>query len=175
MAYGQHSTALRTRGRPNPPPPIFKQRIVREYGQRFGLSTLIETGTNLGEMLEGTRGVFARIVSVELDDLPWARARHRFAAQAHIETLHGDSAVLLPQVLDERREPCLFWLDAHYSGGFTGRGARDTPIARELEAILEHLEQNHVVLIDVARCFTGQHDYPRSADLRAALLARRPD
>jgi hypothetical protein len=169
------NVAWEWRGRPNPPPPVVKQRVVREYGRRFGLHTLIETGTYLGEMVEGTRDAFSQIISIELDDMLWQRARHRFAAHPHIATLHGDSAAVLPQVLNQCREPCLFWLDAHYSGGFTGRGPLDTPIMHELDAIFEHPVRNHVLLIDDARCFNGEHGYPRLADLRAALLARRPD
>ena len=35
----------RRRGRRGPPPPLFEQRLVRQYAQRFGVRTLVETGT----------------------------------------------------------------------------------------------------------------------------------
>ena len=39
------------RGRPLRSPHLLKQKVVREYGERFGLKTLVETGTYYGEMV----------------------------------------------------------------------------------------------------------------------------
>src|SRR5262249_2110956 len=76
-------------------------------------------------------------------------------------------------------EPCLFWLDAHYSGSHfgcqTARGPRDTPIIQELEHILTHPIMSHVVLIDDARLFNGHNDYPTATELRDFIASRRPD
>jgi len=41
-------------GRPVPPPRMFKQQVVREHAQNFGLRVLVETETYLGEMVEAT-------------------------------------------------------------------------------------------------------------------------
>ncbi len=55
---------------------------------------------------------------------------------------------------------CLFWLDAHYSGNGTGRGATECPIVEELKIIKSYSRNDHVILIDDAREFKGQNDYP---------------
>ena len=94
---------------------------------------------------------------------------------SHIRVHHGDSEVALPRILDELNEPCLFWLDAHYSGGFTGKGRLETPIINELNAIFEHHIKTHVVLIDDARCFNGEHDYPTLKQLQGFVLDRWPN
>ena len=65
-----------------------------------------------------------------------------------------------PELLHDIHEPALFWLDGHYSGGFTARGDKETPVEAELRAILAHPVKGHVILIDDARCFTGVNDYP---------------
>jgi len=83
----------------------------------------------------------------------------------------GDSGEVLGAVIAPLEEPCLFWLDGHYSGGITALGAESTPILRELEAIAAHPIPAHVILIDDARCFTGTDGYPTIDDLGA--LARR--
>ena len=41
----------RLRGKPVRSPHLQKQRTVREYGEKFGLKILIETGTYYGEMI----------------------------------------------------------------------------------------------------------------------------
>ncbi len=55
----------------------------------------------------------------------------------------------------------LFWLDAHYSGGDTAH-AKDceTPIKEELKTILND-NPKHIILIDDARLFVGENDYPK--------------
>jgi hypothetical protein len=68
----------------------------------------------------------------------------------------------------------LFWLDGHYSGGITAKGPLDTPIVKELDSILNHSVTGHVILIDDARCFVGENDYPTIDELREILHTERP-
>jgi hypothetical protein len=147
-------------GRPIPPPNVVKWKTVRTYGRRFGLRTFVETGTHAGEMVHAVRHAFQRIVSIELHPELHRGSRERFASYPHIAIFRGDSETVLPLVLTTIVEPCLFWLDAHITGGTSGRGALDTPIVSELQAILTHEVRQHVILIDDARLFTGDQDYP---------------
>src|SRR6266404_6571711 len=121
-------------GRPIPPPDAVKQRTVSEYGERFGLDCFVETGTCLGAMLDAVKGCFKKIYSIELDETLFENAEIRFRPYKHIRLLQGDSADLLPGLLNEVRQPSLFWLDAHYSGGFTAKGEVATPVLNELES-----------------------------------------
>lgn len=143
-----------------PPPPQYKQHIVREYARMYGLHTLIETGTYLGEMVEAVKEDFSRIISIELAPTLYERAVKKFLAFPHIKILFGDSSKLLPAIIREIKEPCLFWLDAHCSGGITTRGEKVTPILEELNTILGRRQCGDVLLIDDARGFTGFNDYP---------------
>jgi len=161
-------------GRTGWAPRLYKQRTVRDYGRRFGVNTLIETGTCKGEMVEACRKAYRHIVSIELEDTLFARAVERFAPYPHVEILHGDSAEVLPRVLERLNERCVFWLDGHYTDEGTAKGVLETPIVQELDAILGHHVTNHILLIDDAREFNGTHDYPLLSDLRTYLLSRRP-
>lgn len=160
-------------GRPVPPPSLVKQSIVRHYAKRFGLRTLVETGTYLGDMVDAAQHNFATIYSIELDRALHDRARARFAGRHHVHLLHGDSGTVLPELLAEIAEPTLFWLDGHWSGGITAKGDKETPVIAECEAVLGHHVKGHVVLIDDARCFTGENDYPTIAEMRN-LFATHP-
>lgn len=161
-------------GRPVPPPHLIKQRTVKEYAARFGTRVMIETGTYTGAMVHATRGLFQRIVSIEVERSLHEKAVRRFAKSPHIELRLGDSEIELPKVLDCLQEPALFWLDGHFSAGVTSRGRLETPILQELEAVLRHPVAGHVILVDDAREFTGQRDYPTLAELRTLVLERRP-
>ena len=150
-------------GKSLPPPHFVKEMAVRQYARRFNLRTLVETGTYRGVMVNAIKRLFDHIYSIELDPTLHRDAVVKFKRWPHIKLLQGDSATMLAQVLREINEPCLFWLDAHYSGGVTARAGMDTPIVEELKSILAHPQSRHVILIDDARCFDGENDYPSFA------------
>jgi hypothetical protein len=152
-------------GRPIPAPPLVKQSIVKEYQRRFGLRVLVETGTFAGDMIDAVADRFDRVVSIELDPGWYAAAVRRFQARPSVTLLQGDSGVRLQEVLASLSEPALFWLDAHYSGPMTARGALDSPIVQELESVHAHPVAGHVVLIDDIRDFNGTGGYPTGAAL----------
>lgn len=145
-----------------PFPHLLKQRIVRRYAASSGARIFIETGTYYGFMLQACLGYFDKLISIEIEPHFYRRARKLFENHANVSVLYGNSCELLPGVLAGIRQPSLFWLDAHYSGGLTGKAELETPIRRELEAILSH-PYRHTILIDDANCFDGTHDYPQIA------------
>jgi hypothetical protein len=161
-------------GRGVPLPHRLKQEIVTAYGERFGLHVLVETGTCSGTMVEAQRRKFRRIWSIELNPDLAQRCKTRFRSESSVEIVQGDSAIELPRFLASLREPALFWLDAHYSGGVTAKGDSETPIEAELTLVLSHSDR-HVVLVDDARYFDGTHDYPTLDAVRALTRRIRPD
>lgn len=157
----------RLAGRPVPPPPPVKHAVIKEYQRRFGPRVFVETGTFAGGMIDAVRDRFARIVSIELDPGWHGRAVEQFRAYPHVTLLLGDSGVRLKEVLDSLSEPALFWLDAHYSGPVTARGAIDSPIVQELASIRAHPVKTHVILIDDMHIFQGRDGYPTVDELVA--------
>lgn len=144
---------------------IMKKNIdsILEYKRKFDYGIFVETGTYRGNMVEAMKTRFKKIYSIELSDDLYRKAKDRFVNDKHVELLKGDSGVILPELLTRIKEPAFFWLDAHYSGGITARGTIDTPIERELQAIMNHPIKEHVILIDDARHFTGTNNYPTAA------------
>jgi hypothetical protein len=162
-------------GRPSPPPHIVKEELIRNYAKTFNAKVLIETGTYLGDMVYAMRKSFSRIVSFELDQKLAEQAQNRFAKDSHIEIVQGDSGKLLGDYLAKIDEPSLFWLDGHYSGGITAKGVLETPIKNELNFIFSHPVAGHVILVDDARCFTGENDYPTLAELQSLVHDQKPN
>lgn len=147
-------------GRPVPPPHIVKQRTIKAYAKKYKITNFIETGTYFGDMVEATKYTFKSIISIELDHDLYNRATQRFNNLSHIRIIHGDSSKVMPIVLNDIYHPVLFWLDGHFSGGITAKGERETPIQEELEIILNHKVKDHVIVIDDARLFGVDPDYP---------------
>lgn len=170
-----HSKTLawRLRGRPLPPPEWAKRYELLSFARTFGLHTLVETGTYLGETVATLRRYFRRVVSIELQPTLYGRAAELFDSSENVEIVFGDSAEVLPGILEQLEDPALFWLDGHYSGGETARGTSVTPVLQELRYILGHRVTGHVVLIDDARLF-GTDGYPSFSDVESEVLAAQP-
>ncbi len=160
VADGRKVKSWEKAGKPSPPPHAIKKQILATYVARYGTSTLIETGTYRGDMIYAMKGNFEQIYSIELSNDLASKATRRFQPYRHIKILVGDSGEILPQILSNISVPCLFWLDGHFSGGFTAKGRADTPVSNELAAILGHKIKTHIILIDDARCFDGTAEYP---------------
>lgn len=159
-------------GRPIPIPHVAKQKVVAEYKDVFKYNVFIETGTYTGAMVKAMLGRFERIYSIELGVRYYLAAVKMFIGHKHVRLFQGDSGRLLPRVLKAVKEPAIFWLDAHYSGGRTARGDLQCPIIGELDAIFDHGEYNHVLLIDDARSFNGTNDFPTLSELSAYILQK---
>jgi hypothetical protein len=160
-------------GRPFPAPPLVKQHIVKRYQDRFGLRTVIETGTFTGETVEAVRARSTRVISIELDPALHAAAVRRFARAANVTVMQGDSTALLPGFLDDLQTAALFWLDGHYAGSGTA-GAGSSPLLQEVRTLLARPPRGDVVLIDDARQLTGKDGYAALNDVLALIRRERP-
>lgn len=153
-----------------------KRNVVEQYMRNSVLKIFIETGTYKGDMIYGALPYFNEIYSIELNKNLCSRARKKFLGYRNVHVLQGQSGEVLPKLLNDIDEPCLFWLDAHWSGGSTAKGDIETPIMQEMRCILEHSRANeHVILIDDARCFTGENDYPTLDGLKSFIRNLYPD
>ncbi len=152
-----------------PPPHQYKQAVIEAYQRAAGLDVLVETGTFMGHMVEAQRRNFKQIHSIEISEKLWADVVKRFEQYKHIHLHLGDSSHRLPEIVAQLECPALFWLDGHYSAGETGKGETECPIFAELDAIFNDAPHDHIILIDDARCFVGEHDYPTIDELKAYL------
>jgi hypothetical protein len=152
-----------------------KQQTVIEYIKRFSPDIFIETGTYRGKMVYAVMPYIKEMYSIELDEKHSRNAQQRFAGYPNIHIIQGQSGQVLPEILKDIKGTCLFWLDAHYSGGSTAKGALETPICQEMDCILRHKKgAEHIILIDDARCFEGKNDYPTIEQLKNLVAETFP-
>ena len=156
-------------GRSKSPPQPYKSKIIKMYAKKFSINIFIETGTYLGNTVNAVKKSFKKIYSIELNRTLYLKAKQKFIKYKHINVILGDSSEKLPEILSKIESPCLFWLDAHYSGGNTSKTNVETPITKELQCILNYPHKNHVILIDDALDFTGKNDYPTIPELKEMI------
>jgi hypothetical protein len=129
------------------------------YQRRFGPRVFVETGTFAGGMIDGQGPLHADLLDRARPG--WHAGRWSGSARSARDAPPRTAA---QEVLDSLAGPRC-WLDAHYSGPVTARGAIDSPIVREMEAIRAHPVAGHVVLIDDMRDFQGRDGYPTVDEL----------
>jgi hypothetical protein len=160
------------RGRPARSPHLLKQKTVREYGEKYGLKTLVETGTYYGEMVAAMRTRFEQIYSIEYVQELADRAARKFKRDRHIRIFCGDSRVVMPEILALLKGPALFWLDAGYYG-WVGKKEDQQRLSSELDMILSH-PFRHIILLDDARGLTGKDGLPSVNDVKQHIESKFP-
>jgi hypothetical protein len=161
------------RGEPRRIPHLLKQRTVLEYARRFGLKTLVETGTYYGEMIAAVGGKFDQIYSIELDSRLAKLAQQRFGGQPHVHVIEGDSQKVVPELLRQLDRSCLWWLDAGYCG-WVGEIGNPNRLGSEFEAILADRRHEHIILMDDADGINGEGNSPTLAELIASIEKSYP-
>ena len=160
-----------------------KRKTIIDLSKQYQCTEVfIETGTYMGDTVEYLKNDFKRLFSIELNEDLAAKAAKRFSNESKIKIVQGDSATQLASILSSINSPVSFWLDGHYSSEFqlgneyivTGKGEKDTPIMEELLQIAQNPGKNHVILIDDARLFNGNDDYPTKHQVREFVKLKMP-
>ncbi len=158
------------KGCPAPAPHVYKQNLIRLFKEKSGYTTLIETGTYCGAMIDAQKNNFEKIISIELNNDLFNIVKKRFQKYKNVVLYQGDSGKILHKIFLDK--PTIFFLDSHYSGGITAKGDKECPIYEEINAIFKTSYLNHILVIDDARCFTGKGDYPSIEELINYIKAR---
>ncbi|MCB0480491.1 MAG: hypothetical protein KDC83_03620 [Flavobacteriales bacterium] len=156
-------------GQPIPAVDAYKRKILAKFVELNNRNIFIETGTFLGDTVFEIYPLVDRVITIEISKELKTNAERRFFGNNKVQILEGDSATVLASIDPKKlkNDRVIFWLDGHYSGGYTGKGSEITPIYRELDCIKE-FQYNHVdsiIIIDDKRLFTGNEGYPKAKDL----------
>jgi FkbM family methyltransferase len=151
-----------------------KRDTLLNYAGWYGLETFVETGTCQGDTLACLYPYFKRAHSIELSSDFYRFSAARFKRASNVKIWQGDSGEVLKGIMPLLTEPALFFLDAHYSGGYTAQGIDETPILRELKAILSAGKFNGVILIDDLKDFIENPSYPKPAAVQEWITKNYP-
>lgn len=143
-----------------PVPHAVKRKILRGIVVKNRIKTFVETGTYKGYMIDAVKNIIPEIYSIEIDNFLANKAAERFKRFKNISIINGDSSKEITEIITKLENPTLFWLDAHFSGGITGKGDEDSPLKRELKLIKEKTPAGSIVAIDDIGDCNGQNGYP---------------
>lgn len=120
--------------------------------ERFGLSTLVETGCFRGDGIAAALEVgFERVYSCDICAEFVERCRSRFAGGESVTVYELDSIAFLNTVLPTLSGSTLFWLDAHFPHVFGLEALEGSvgrfPLATELDSISRLKRDVHLDVI----------------------------
>lgn len=149
---------------------FYKRQHLLKIGKKHGCSLFIETGTYYGDTVATMRKHFNKIMSVELSRELYEYNKQRFKNTDNVLLWQGDSGKVMPQMLKEIQGRALFWLDGHFSGEGTAKGETECPVISELNAVRRYCRRDHCIVIDDARLFGTNPDYPSIEQVKQLLL-----
>lgn len=129
----------------------------------FSPNVFVETGTFLGETAAWAAGLFDSVYTIEAAKELYLQASQRHSRLNNVRFLNGESQAILAEIVAQLKQPALFWLDAHWSGGPTWGSDQECPLLEEL-AIICASSLDHLILIDDARLFLAPPPSPHKPE-----------
>lgn len=148
--------------------------ITLALQKESGIDTFIETGTYKGMSSAWAADHFKIVVTVEgMPDRYWKTWHNTLGDKSNVMMLLGDSWDALPKVMKFIQTPAIFWLDAHYctsNNNEQREGLQVCPVMQELLTINAHpCAHLHILMVDDARLFGNEQDWPREDVLLSEL------
>lgn len=142
--------------------PILTENSIRLFS-KIPTSTFVETGSCHGDTIANIQHLFNKVYSIELSENLHTHCVNRFSEKSHIHLIQGPSEEKLKEVCTMLDQSTFFWLDAHWSGGFTARGSVDVPLLQELECIMKYCKHECIIAVDDVRLFgsKGNEDWTK--------------
>lgn len=96
----------------------FDIEFLRQYISAEEYKIAIETGSLKGDSSFLMSKIFEKVHTIEINELLFKLVEKRFK-DTNVITHFGNSAELLPKIIETIDKPVLFYLDAHWSGDAT--------------------------------------------------------
>jgi hypothetical protein len=112
----------------------------------------IETGTYNGDTIFAVEPLFDKLYTIEFSDLYYNRTKAKYNGDK-INFIYGDSSIVFETLLPQLNEPCIFFLDGHWSGEATGKATKDVPLNEEITHINNLFLHEAILIVDDFRLF----------------------
>lgn len=122
------------------------EKILNKHGK---VNTIYESGTNEGLQTIVLSEVFQSVITVELDENYYNKAKENLKENKNIIMYHNDTLNILPQVCKYEYEPLAFYLDAHYCKCEPPVNKSEFPLFKELELIKKRFKKDIIIIDDV--------------------------
>lgn len=158
------------------PHSLSKLRQLTAVRNRTGATTLVETGTYLGNTARRASFFFENVYTVEVDQTLYEKAKTFLEPRKNVECLLGDCADVLPQLMARpEMDKVVLFLDGHFSGGETGCGIVEEPAVALLASLAPFRCRIVGIVIDDFRTLTGIDGTPTKSAVFEALEKYFPE
>ena len=152
------------------PHSLSKFRQIKAMSKRCNATTMIETGTFLGNTAMRCSRVFTHVYTIELDEELYKKSKAYLASRKNVESIQGDALKMLPTVLSRPKvSDALIFLDGHFSSGITAHGDLAEPACEEIEVMADFKDKINGFIVDDFRCFGIDTGFPKKSDLLKAV------
>lgn len=131
---------------------IFMENLFLNLKEKFGIKTVIETGTYHGKTTEWLANNFDRVSTIEVNETFFRTAARRLTKKKHVRMYMGSSSEKLGDMIQAADKPLLIFLDAHWYAN---------PVLKELDHIKQSGEKPVLVIHD----FKNPHDPTMGYDI----------
>lgn len=147
-----------------------KKETLLKYKTRLH-DVFIESGTYEGGAVSlALECGFKRIESVEISEKYASFCKKKFANNAEVSIIHGDSYTIFPKLCEDLTTPAMFWLDGHYDRFSDTMGVVKCPLLKELDSIKTSKIDYHLILIDDLRVFGNTNEIDWGVDLNLEMI-----
>lgn len=137
--------------------------IILKLKDAYNISRFVETGTYYGNTAFWASRFFKQVLTIEYSEIIYSQVTKKFNHVKNIEFSYGDTRDRLKDIVAKLGAPCIFWLDAHWSGGLTYGNNDDCPIIEEIE-IINNSKYDNFIFIDDARFFMSPPPRPHAVE-----------
>lgn len=132
--------------------PELEINIIKEILEDFPFEVFIETGTYAGFTIISMEPYFDELHTIEIKKEQYEESKNKYTGDK-IKFYLGDSESILKIIIPKINKPSIFFLDAHWSEGSTGRGKKDVPLIEEIKIINDLFHEKCVIIVDDFRLF----------------------
>ena len=158
------------------PHSLSKLRQLIAVRNRTGATTIVETGTYLGNTARRASFFFDKVYTIEVDQTLFEKAESFLKPRTNVECLFGDCAVVLPELMARPDvDKVVLFLDGHFSGGETGCGIVEEPAVALLASLAPYRSRIVGIVIDDFRTLTGTDGTPTKSAVFQALEQYFPE
>ena len=112
----------------------------------------IETGTLNGDTIFAVEPYFNKLYTIEFSQQYYNNTKNKYNGDK-INFMLGDGYKVISELVKKIKDPIIFFLDGHHSGGDTGLGEKECPLYEEIEVINNLFEGEGIIIIDDYRLF----------------------